>query len=122
MSNPDGQTQLNDVIHHIADLLLGAIDSDTDGRAWKKGCLDVRGSATGSSRLVKWRVELTDGEMLNELDAPVKASLLTQAFDIRDKEFPDKKWYGLLITVYPDKQWQVEFNYDPQCVKGFFDS
>jgi hypothetical protein len=117
------QKLLNDVLAQIAEILFASIVSDTEGRLWKQAVLDVRGAPGGDARLQKWRVQLADGEMLSELDTPIDATpLLTKAFDLRGEGSAEKKWWGLLIAVFPDKRTEVKFDYDPNCVSTFFDS
>jgi hypothetical protein len=123
MNKNDALNRLNDILNQIGDILLASVESDAEGRPWEKGYLDVRGAPGGDARVKKWRVQLAGGEFLTELDSPRKVTVLVnEAFELRDRALADKKWWGLLITVYPDKRFEVSFDYDPNCVSTFFDS
>jgi hypothetical protein len=123
MNNDDVLKRLDAILNRIGEMLLASVDSDTEGRPWNKAYLDVRGAPGGDVRLKKWRVQLADGEILAELDSPRKVtSLVNEAYEARDEAFAEKKWWGLLITVYPDRRCEVSFDYDPNCVSTFFDS
>ena len=49
--------------------------------------------------------------------------MLSDLWDIKDAVFPEKKWYGLKLTIFPDGKHKTEFNYEPDCVNDpdFFD-
>ena len=125
MNQADVLSRLQAIWDRVGLLLLEAAAADAGARPWVRAYLDVRGAPTGGSRLEKWRVELAGGEVLRELDVPRGVGYpILQAYDLRDEAFtgPDK-WYGVLVTVYPDRRCEVTFDYDPLCVqKDFFKS
>lgn len=117
--------QLNSVLDQIANVLLVATQEEMGGDTWDLAFLDVRGSATSQSLSEKYRIKRADGSLINTLDSPDDLMLpLREVFNLRDEVCPDKKWYGLLVTVFPDKKCEVEFNYDPNCKndKTFYDT
>jgi hypothetical protein len=115
--------RLNSVLDQIANVLLVAAQEEMGGDPWELAFLDVRGSAISPALLKKYRIARADRRItaLNTPDDLI--DLLDEAFALRDEGIREK-WYGLLVTIYPDKKCEVKFNYDPNCAKDktFFET
>src|SRR5208337_2445380 len=97
-------------------LLIAEVKREMKQTAWKIAYLDVRSSAVGTSRLSKFRVAMPDGSLVSSLSKPARVVLLlSDLWELQQKLFPEK-WYGLVLTVYPDGKCETEFNYDPKCI------
>ncbi len=107
-----------EVFHKVVGKLCEALVADLRAKLrdtpWKSGYVDVRWSADGEVRIDKLRVELVDGRTLADLDISDDVDLLLEeAWSVNDGRL-SARWYGLLVTAYPDGKCQVRYNYDPE--------
>jgi hypothetical protein len=71
------------------------------------------------SWLGKIRATKTDGNTASlALNNQISLSLI----DL--EQYEGQEWYGILLTVWPDRRCVVKFNYDPNCITddAFYDT
>lgn len=122
MSDDIGIELFDEIVREVAEAFLAEVQVKMKKRKWSVACWDARFPAHGAERLEKYIVYT--GDNAKEIRIPASISFrLDDAIDIRDKIFP-KRWYGLMLKVYPDGRWEREFNYDSKWLSapGFFPS
>ena len=101
----------------IASVLYEAVQSEMGNQAWKCACVKTLypPEGVGYGGLRKYRIELPDGS-LHGIHTPRETrSLIDDAWVLHRRMFSNI-WYGLTITIHPDRKCDVEFNYDPDCL------
>jgi hypothetical protein len=97
--------------------LYEAVVAAVAARNWTKAYFDSRaGEDDLSSAVGKLRVQMADGTLNKSISTPVSIrKFLMSARDAMSRLFP-QRWYGIRITIYPDKRCEVDYNYDPKCL------
>ena len=111
--------RIKNIYHEIAGLLHASARQLAGRKPWAMAFIDERFEPSGSGvSLGRCRVQLKDGTWLTDIDPPRGSAVLSlEAFDLRTAELPEKeRWYGVLVTVYPDGRCEVAFDYDPDCL------
>ncbi len=113
MSKNATMNRLNSLLDQIGQTLLAYTNEQMQGEAWLSAYLDVRSAISDNNKMEKYRIKRADGTLLATLDSPDDVFYpLNEAFQLRRK-VSDKIWCGLLVTVFPDKPWEIKLNYDP---------
>jgi hypothetical protein len=118
------------ILDNIGQILLDEVRTEMSAREWSSAFFEIRGAAKSATRISKLRIILPDGKQISQDDPPIEKtpieSILDPMFDhlwkMRDSSFPDK-WYGIKVTIHPDGECKVGFNYDSKCATDptFFD-
>ena len=109
----DPQIRFNDILAEIAARLLYDVEEEAVS-SWRRAYLDARWSRDGDARIVKCRVDCSDGREECPWSPEEVGQLLSDLWNLRDEAIVGK-WYGLVMTVYPDHNAELEFNFDSNC-------
>jgi hypothetical protein len=105
----------NELLHEVASVIFEAANANTPSGKWKSAYLDVRGPAEGGSRILKFRITLANGRLIDLYSPTGVAIPLSKLWKMKDKVFP-QEWYGLKLTVSRKGECETEFNYDADCI------
>jgi hypothetical protein len=84
-------------------------------QTWTSAYIDERWDSDGTS-ISKFRVVLANGELFSRLRIPQPVGeIMHDIGSIKDEAFP-KRWYGIKVTIHPDRSSQVEYDHNPECV------
>lgn len=109
----DPQIRFNDMLAEIAARLLYDVEEEAVS-SWRRAYLDARWSPGGEARISKFRVDWGDGQEKSRREPEEVGQLLEDLWNLRDEAIVGK-WYGLVMTVYPDHNAELEFNFDSSC-------
>ena len=122
-----GNNRAQDILQDMATILFHGFVASMGAEPWQQGYADIRHLPDEPTMISKARLALPDGSRKSPsrdaLDMTEVRDLFEKLWDANDPASPHR-WYGLKITVHPDGQSQIEFNYDPDCAvdPAFFDN
>jgi hypothetical protein len=109
-----------EIMRDMAAIVLRGLAAATGEAPVKQAFLDIRRADDDPTMLSKARLVRADGSIASPpgkaFDMTEVLNLFEQLWELRDTAFRDR-WYGLTITVYPDRRCELGFNYDPDCVR-----
>jgi len=110
------------LIKQLADAVLSQVASELDQGTWANAYFDARFDAQEKSWLGKLRITKADTGILS-IGVSTELSLILIDLEQHRHLGPDD-WYGVLVSVTPDRRCQVKLNYDPECAHGasFFET
>lgn len=117
MSDKISMNKFDEITKATADGLLAFVRDKVKTRKWTQAYLDIRFPTHGGGRMEKCLIQYANGKVA-DVDHPSELSFgMSEVLDARGDLFA-KKWYGLIIRVYPNSKWEKEFNYDPDCIRA----
>lgn len=114
-------SDLESVVKQLGDSTFSQVQAEV-GSGWSTAFLDARFSTQDKSWLGKIRATKDDGANVSiSLNSDLSLGL------VHLKSFRGEgtnEWYGILLTVWPDRRCVVKLNYDPNCSsdKNFYDA
>src|SRR5262245_28592273 len=113
--------KFNNTLKKLARLLTKQAKGNVSAK-WKLAFVDMRTPGNGSC-IYKFRVELLNGTLLNQIETPDGlGELFVGLLEMREQLF-DPAWWGIKITAFPNGRFKTEYNHNPNCVNdsSFFD-
>ena len=112
----------------VAESFARGVAAEMAGRPWQTAFIDMRWTEKAGTTISKLRVVLPGGVVTALLDTPLEnvpaeaKDILRDAWQSQATE-TGQRWYGVRLTVKPDGDCEVKFDYDSQCVVDptFFD-
>ena len=112
--DPSKMNEANDdrtsqVAGKMAKILLKTVKDAVPKKAWKSAHFHNRG------RFSKLRIEMVDGSMNRGVNTPTSSTFFDLLDELRKmrEELP-KKWYAFTLTVTPDKNIDLQFDYNEE--------
>jgi hypothetical protein len=111
------------IVKNIAGLVVPAIHAKVSEKRWKikdgswdSAYIDIRWTAGHEFSISKLRVVLPNGRVFARVRIPHEAIELFRAIrKTKESVFPEK-WYGLKLTIYQDRTFNLEYNLDSECI------
>ena len=113
--------EFESLIKQLGEATFAQAEVELGSGTWSRACLDARFDKQEESWVGKVRATKYDGSSVSvSMSTEMYYSLV---FLEPHRGTGDGEWYGMQVTVWPDRRCVVNLNYEPHCAsdESFYD-
>lgn len=114
--------EFESILNSLGDVVYTQAETGVGNGKWTEACLDARFNKHEGSWTGKIRASKVDGSKVSlSLNNEISLGLI----DLEDcRGEGTQEWFGILLTVRPDRRCHVGLNYDERCASDqtFYDT